>query len=102
MAAEIWATRGDALQGLDRVGNNEEIGVDAVGELTRHPVDDEIAHAVRIEVGDEAVAVITLGGNGEKERVFGRFERTRVGEQMRDVTSHSRGRKTERPGYILD
>ncbi len=65
MSFEVFVSRRNSLQGIDRISDNKPIDIVFLVKRWWNCVDNEIPHAKLIQLGDISVTVIAISGNGE-------------------------------------
>ena len=82
----VAVTLGEALQGLEGVGDTEEVSLRepllvVVGNSRHH----EVVNPTVVQAGEILVAVVALRLDGEEQRLLGETQRTAVGKQKADI-----------------
>lgn len=101
MSFEVFVSRRNSLQGIDRISDNKPIDIVFLVKRWWNCVDNEIPHAKLIQLGDISVTVIAISGNGEKQCACGIGKRAGVCEKRRNHSVVWQGVNAEPGGNFI-
>ena len=80
------------LQGLQRIGDEQEVGLGHRLFVVGTMADDKIPDTLAVKVANVTMTVVAVGNQGKEEGLFGESERAAVGEQRRNDAGFSKGK----------
>ena len=79
-------TLGEALEGCQRMGHPQEIGLGIDGVvMLRHLFDDEMTNTTTVEIAHVAMTIVALCLQGKEKRLLRETETTAVCQQPTDI-----------------